>query len=219
MRPPGAVIFDFDLTLVESTEGVTDCANYALQALGLPTVSTDRVRQTIGLTLPHTFHALSGTDDAALMRAYLEHYRMRADAVMLDMVSFIPGAGDALSAIRDLGFRTGVVSSRFRYRIAAMLDRAGLCPAIDVVVGAEDVARHKPDPEGIHKALRALEVTAGRAFYVGDHQVDAEAAAAAGVRFVAVLSGVTGRGGWTSHDAVSVIDSVADLPGVLQIAT
>jgi phosphoglycolate phosphatase len=100
-----------------------------------------------------------------------------------------------------------------------MLDRAGLCPAIDVVVGAEDVARHKPDPEGIHKALRALEVTAGRAFYVGDHQVDAEAAAAAGVRFVAVLSGVTGRDGWTSHDAVSVIDSVADLPAVLQIAT
>lgn len=81
MRPPGAVIFDFDLTLVESTEGVTDCANYALQALGLPTVSTDRVRQTIGLTLPHTFHALSGKD------AWTSH-----DAVsVIDSVADLPG--------------------------------------------------------------------------------------------------------------------------------
>ena len=36
MKPADAVISDFDLTLVESIEGVTDCANDALQALGRP---------------------------------------------------------------------------------------------------------------------------------------------------------------------------------------
>lgn len=41
-RKPRAVIFDFDLTLVESTEGVAHCVNYALGTLGLPQVTTEQ---------------------------------------------------------------------------------------------------------------------------------------------------------------------------------
>src|SRR5687768_5867248 len=106
MTWPDAIAFDFDLTLVDSADAVTDCANYALQALGLPLADADRVRQTIGLPLPHTFHALSGVDDTELARAYVEHYRVRADVVMVDMVRFLPGAGDALRAVRERGSRT-----------------------------------------------------------------------------------------------------------------
>lgn len=212
MTWPGAVAFDFDLTLVDSAEAVTDCANYALHAVGLPPADVDRVRRTIGLPLSHTFHALSGLDDADLAREYVEHYRIRADVVMLDMVRFLPGAGEALRVIRGRGLRTAIVSSRFRYRIAAMLDRAGLRDTIDVIVGAEDVARHKPDPEGLVQALRTLNVPAGRALYVGDHQVDAEAAAAAQVRFVAVTSGVTAGDIWARYRPVAILDSVADIP-------
>lgn len=210
-----AVVFDFDLTLVESTEAVVDCANHALQALGFPPVGTDRIRQTIGLPLAGTFHALAGTDDPDLTRAYLDHYRARADLVMVDMVRFLPGAASALRAIRHHGLRTAIVSSRFRYRIAAMLERAALHDTIDVIVGAEDVAHPKPDPEGIHRALTALALASDSVVYVGDHQVDAEAAAAAGVRFVAVLSGMTGRDAWACYTPLAIIDSVADLPRVL----
>ena len=49
-----------------------------------------------------------------------------------------------------------------------------------VVVGFEDVARHKPDPEGVELALGRLGVLPKEALLVGDSAADIEAARAAG---------------------------------------
>ena len=218
MPGPSAVLFDFDLTLVESTGAVAACANYALREMGLPGVTADRVRQTIGLPLAHTLEALTGIADPGLQRVYLDHYRVRADAIMTEMVEFLPGAQDALRAVRRQGLQTAIVSSRVRHRIESILERGGVRWAIDAVIGIEDVANPKPHPEGIQNALRALGVPARHAVYVGDHLVDAQAAAAAGVRFVGVLSGTTPRDAWARHQPAAVIATVADLPGWLVVS-
>ncbi len=49
-----------------------------------------------------------------------------------------------------------------------------------MVVGFEDVARHKPDPEGVELALDRLGVLPKQALLVGDTAADIEAARAAG---------------------------------------
>jgi phosphoglycolate phosphatase-like HAD superfamily hydrolase len=72
MTQPRAVLFDFDLTLVDSVQGVTDSANHALHALGLPTVGAEVVRRTIGLPLEQTLTELSGSTDPALMAGYVD---------------------------------------------------------------------------------------------------------------------------------------------------
>ncbi len=79
----------------------------------------------------------------------------------------------------------------------------------------EDVTHHKPHPEGISQALQALGVQPPNAIYVGDHPVDAQAAAAAQVPFIAVLTGVTGREVWASFAPRTIIETVGELPGVL----
>jgi pyrophosphatase PpaX len=56
----------------------------------------------------------------------------------------------------------------------------------EVVIGAEDTERHKPDPAPILEALRRLGAPAGHAAYVGDSPFDIRAAKAAGVLAVAV---------------------------------
>lgn len=58
--PPEAVLFDFDLTLADSTAGVIDCANHALTAVGLPAAKAGSVVRTIGLPLPQSFRMLTG---------------------------------------------------------------------------------------------------------------------------------------------------------------
>ncbi len=57
---------------------------------------------------------------------------------------------------------------------------------MDVVIGAEDTERHKPDPDPVLEALRRLGVDAADAAYVGDSPFDIRAAKAAGVHAVAV---------------------------------
>ncbi len=104
------------------------------------------------------------------------------------------------------------MSTKFRYRIEAILTRDGLLEAFACIVGGEDVSQHKPHPEGLRLALARLEVAAERALYVGDSAVDAEAARCAGVPFAPVLSGTTPRAAFAGAGARAAVENLADLP-------
>jgi len=85
-----------------------------------------------------------------------------------------------------------------------------------VIVGGEDVTRHKPDPEGLQRALASLGIEGDQALYVGDHPVDGQAAAGAGVRFVRVLTGEDfGDEPWAGIDPLATIADVGALPAVI----
>jgi pyrophosphatase PpaX len=56
----------------------------------------------------------------------------------------------------------------------------------DVLVGAEDTERHKPDPDPVLEALRRIGADPGEAVYVGDSPFDIRAGNAAGVYTIAV---------------------------------
>ena len=50
-----AVIFDFDYTLGDSSNGIALSINYALERLGYEAQKMDAIRKTIGLSLKETF--------------------------------------------------------------------------------------------------------------------------------------------------------------------
>ena len=52
------LIFDFDYTLGDSTEGIFASVNYALERLGHPQADREAVRKTIGLHLEETYRVL-----------------------------------------------------------------------------------------------------------------------------------------------------------------
>ncbi len=49
--PFRAVLFDFDYTLGDSSEGIVLCVNRALESLGRPPAPPEAIRPTIGLSL------------------------------------------------------------------------------------------------------------------------------------------------------------------------
>ena len=210
-----AILFDFDLTLADSSAGVTECANHALRALGFAAAEPALVHQTIGLSLVQSFRALSGIDDPSLGVAYAKHFGEHADRVMAELVCLYPGAADTIRDLRGRGLRTAIVSTKFRYRIEDILKRAGSSGLVDVIVGGEDVAQHKPDPESLLRALRLLDVHPSRSVYVGDHLVDARAAAGAQIPFIGVLTGATDAATWAAFAPLRIIASVTELPAVL----
>ena len=55
-----AVLFDFDFTLADSSEGIVVCMNHALARLGLPPAPADAIRRTIGLDLHTALANLAG---------------------------------------------------------------------------------------------------------------------------------------------------------------
>ncbi|HEV8533847.1 MAG TPA: HAD-IA family hydrolase [Methylomirabilota bacterium] len=208
-------MFDFDLTLADSTAGAVECVSYALLKMGLPPVDRTAICSTVGLSLPRIFYALTGASDPASMGEFSHWFVERADEVMADLTVMFPQVPGTLATLRRSGIRTAIVSTKFRRRIKGILAREKLADAFELIVGGEDVAQHKPDPEGLNRALAGLKVTAADSVYVGDHPVDAEAAQRAGVRFIAVLSGSSLVSDFVEYEAAGILSSLEELPPVL----
>ncbi len=208
-------MFDFDLTLADSTPGAVECVSYALLKMGLPPVDRAAICSTVGLSLPRIFQTLTGASDPASMGEFSHWFVERADEVMADLTVMFPQVPGTLAMLRRSGIRTAIVSTKFRYRIEGILAREKLVDAFDVIVGGEDVTQHKPDPEGLKRALAGLNVEAADSVYVGDHPVDAEAARRAGVRFIAVLSGSSAKSDFAQYQIAHFLSSVEELPRVL----
>lgn len=204
-----AVIFDFDYTLGDSTAGIALSANYALERLGFEPRGIPEIRKTIGLTLRETFAALTGRSDEA--ERFTELFREKADEVMTANTVLYPDTVAVLEALRERGFKTGIVTTKYRYRIEQILDKFGAAGLIDVIVGAEDVRAEKPAPEGLLAAISRL--GADSVLYVGDSVVDAKTAANAGVDFAAVLTGATEK---VDFDGYNKVCTAENLTAVLQ---
>lgn len=215
MSKARAVLFDFDLTLADSTAGAVECVNYALAEMALPRAEPDAIRATIGFSLAATLASLTGLSEPALAQKFSTHFVRRADLRMAELTSVFPDAAATLDQLKAARIKTGIASTKFRYRIEAILARHGLLEAFDVIVGGEDVMRHKPDPEGLEKALERLGVRPGDSLYVGDHPVDAEAAAAAGIPFAAVFTGAAARGDFERWPNSAFLGSLRDIAPLL----
>ena len=87
-----------------------------------------------------------------------------------EQVTLIDGAGEVISRLQEKGYRLGVVSSGSQRRIAREISETGL--AFDVVVCNEDVVNKKPHPEGLEKAMRALDCRGESSCYIGDTPED-----------------------------------------------
>jgi len=211
VRKARAVLFDFDLTLADSTLGAVECVNYALGAMALPRAEPEAIRATIGFSLAATLASLTGLTEPALARDFSAHFVKRADLRMAELTSVFPEVAETLDRLKSAGIKAGIVSTKFRYRIETILARQGLSEAFDVIVGGEDVMRHKPDPEGLVKAVDRLGMRPGDSLYVGDHPVDAEAAVAAGIPFAAVLTGAAVRSDFERWPDSAFLGSLRDL--------
>ncbi|ETW97780.1 HAD family hydrolase [Candidatus Entotheonella palauensis] len=210
-----AVVFDFDYTLADSSAGILECIDYALQQMSLPSAPESRMRESIGLTLPKTLTFLTGNEDpgtgAEFTRLFVEH----ADRIMADHTVLYETAPQVITALRAAGLPLGIVSTKYRYRIEGILRREALLEHFDIIVGGEDVTDHKPHPISLQQALRHLSCPPAHAVYIGDHSVDAEAAGRAGVPFVAVLTGTSGRHHFDTAQCLGILDDLSALPSLL----
>jgi phosphoglycolate phosphatase len=215
--PIKAILFDFDLTLADASEGIYQCMNHALNAFNYPPAGFEAVKKTIGHTLPDSFRILTGNTDAKTAESFVKVYVAHADKVMNENTFIFPPVLDVLQALSEKNLDTAIVSTKYRYRIDAVLKRDNLSPYVGCVIGGEDVKNHKPDPEGILLAIEKLGIARDEALYIGDSTIDAEAARNAAVEFCGVLTGTTGIDEFKQLNVKHIIPDLSGLIGILGI--
>ena len=211
-----AIIFDFDLTLADSTKGIIECVNFALERLNLPQADDERIKRTIGMSLEDTFLRLTGQANGQNVSLFASNFVKRADQVMVDLTSVFDSVPATTERLIEMGFELGIVSTKFRYRIEEILEREGLSNRFGVIIGGEDVAEHKPHPGALTTAISRMQMDASDVLYVGDSKVDALTAARAKVPFIAVLSGATSKVEFNEVPKIAVINDISALPRLLR---
>ncbi len=206
-----AIIFDFDYTLGDTTNGIVLSAQYALEQMGEEEKGYEAIKKTIGLSLSETYKALTGNMDEARADRFFDLFKEKADEVMVDSAQLYPGVKEMLVNLREKGYRIGIVTTKFAYRVRNIMKKFDAEELLDVVIGVGDVTKVKPDPEGVLLAVKQLGVKVEDALYVGDSYVDAKAAEAAGMRFAGVLTGTTTREEFLKYPREGVEDKVTVL--------
>jgi FMN phosphatase YigB (HAD superfamily) len=92
------------------------------------------------------------------------------------------GAHNALTQLKQAGFKLGVVSNR-ENPYSHELDQLGITPFFDFSLAAGEVQSYKPQPGIFEAALQRIETPAEAAMYVGDNYfADVVGAKRAGLR-------------------------------------
>jgi phosphoglycolate phosphatase len=187
-----AVLFDLEDTLVKTPWSVRQ---HVLE------FRRDTRRKLIDLGIPKT--VLEGIKRATIMRNIASEYvqrhfsEERARIYRREMEIFLnhyeldsakksrlfPETISTLQTLRELGAKMGLVTNTSRRAVDVVFKIHGLKKYFDVVVTREDVAKLKPDPEGVLVATRKL--GAKRFLVVGDLVLDM--LAAKGANGVAIM--------------------------------
>ncbi len=173
-----AVLFDLDGVLVDSYALWFQLQNQAARELGYPPITEARYRAGWGQSTRDDRDMFFPHHDVQDVEAfYGAHYFEHLDHLVVP-----PGVPEVYARLGELGIRSAVCTNTQASLAAEIVRRAGARP--DVIVGGDDVARGKPAPDMIFRALELLGVSAEDAWMVGDSSYDRDAARAAGVRFV-----------------------------------
>ena len=182
-----AALFDFDGTLVDTTDLIYQSMRHAAGEVLGREVAREVLMANVGQPLPRQMELLSAEHAEALLNSYRLHNEENHDALIKEF----PGVEEALARLRWAGVQVAVVTSKRRFSVdMALKNFPGLGEVVDQWVTMEDTNEHKPRPEPLHKGLELLgNVPREEATYVGDSPFDVAAAKAARVKSIAVSWG------------------------------
>ncbi|MDQ2751882.1 MAG: HAD family phosphatase [Bacteroidota bacterium] len=184
-----AVIFDMDGVLINSHPHNAQALDLVLSEYGLNF-------STIVLDYGEKWKSASFKD---LLQWLSDHHGVTIDIVgfskKVDESSFeIMGSrGDLidmllpvlLTELKKNDVKLGVASSSQRGRIHKTLELIGIDHYFDVVIGAEDVTRHKPSPDVYIKVAQLLSVSPSECLVFEDSIAGVASAKTAGTKVVA----------------------------------
>ena len=202
-----AVLFDWDGTLIDTTEHVYEANVAVMKSFGLPPLTRERYGAAFSPNWRRMYAALGVPEHLVEGAASVWHGAYKGHSAEL-----LPGAYPALERLVAAGIPLGVVTAGDRKVVAEQLRRTGVADLIGSAVYGDDSVEQKPDPAPLRRGLAALghASTPAETAYLGDTLDDVRMARAAGVHAVGIHSPFFHPDDFYTADAHEHAPSVAD---------
>ena len=181
------VLFDLDGTLMDSHRMVIRCYAHLFEKYGDPKDFTEEIQNEVfGPPLHVEMEKLFPDMDPDFM---VQEYRTyQKSKTWDDVMKLFPHAIETLSFLQKENCVMGIVSSRLSTSCNDWLEKLGIASYFSIVLGRDQFAKAKPEPDGILDACRLLQADPDHCMYVGDNASDVIAAQRAGVYSVGFIS-------------------------------
>lgn len=216
-----AIVFDLDGTLVDSVPDIHAATAAFLTERGhdpldLATI-TGFVGNGVPVLLERVLRAAGEAADPESLQAALPRFHEIYGAAPSALSTLYPGVPEALRALDEAGYALGVCTNKPEGPARQMLDDLGIAAFITALTGGDTLAARKPDPAPLRHTAGQLAVDLAAVVYVGDSEVDAATAAAAGVPFLLFTEGYRKSpvAEIAHHGALSHFSELPDLLGGL----
>lgn len=216
-----AAAIDLDGTLLDTAPDLVAAANAMRAELGLAPLSFDTVVTYVGKGADNLVHRtltgrLDGRAEPAAFAAGREAFhRLYAQLNGRDTRDY-PGMREGLAAMRALGLRLAVVTNKPMAFTVPLLERTGLAPHFELVIGGDTLPQKKPDPAPMLHACARLGLPPKRVVAIGDSLNDAQAARAAGMPVLAVPYGYNEGRDVRELDVDGIVQTLLEAAGWLQ---
>jgi HAD superfamily hydrolase (TIGR01509 family) len=211
-----AVIFDWDGTLADTRKAVVQSFQKVLKETGC-TVSDEFIERRMGIgtkkTILEAFRECQMRIDVSTLEKLAEE-KIRIHAGLADIISLFDGATDLLEELQGKT-KIALATMSNRKVVDSLLPAKEIRGYFDVVVTADDVSNPKPDPEVFLVSAAELGVKTENCVVVEDSVFGVRAAKTAGMRCIAVPSGVYSREELREENPDLIVGSLAEKDKIL----
>lgn len=206
------LIFDLDGTLIDSSRGVAESVNYALEKTGQPLQPPERIKKYIGCPLDQMFADFTDQPYDIL----LKHFRIKAATAVVQSAKPLAKVDQTIRALHREGYRMGIATTKIRSQVDDILSRLGWSDFFAAVSGGDEVAQVKPAPDIFRLTLKRMGVTKERTIVIGDTSNDVLGARAAGLAVIAIPSEFGDPEALASSKPDHLIGEFDQLPGMIE---
>ena len=205
------MVFDHDMTIVDSSYALMASFNYVARHEGLPEVSHELTMKYIATPLPTFCEGLLGD----YRPEWLKLYREATAIYEPELIRPFDDTVSTMKALRERGIKLAVLSNREYPR--QVLERTGLAEYFDEIVGAlEPYGKlpYKPNPAMLNELMKHMNISASETVYVGDADIDVLTAESANVRPIGITKGNFTKEEFMLLGAWKAIDTLSELIGI-----
>jgi phosphoglycolate phosphatase len=208
------VMLDFDGTIADSFASVISCAGKMCKDAGIP-FDKSVIENNMGCTTESCISLISGSSDPEVIERLTAAYNVIYRREGLDMIELFDGVLDTVKSLHQKGVKFAITSNNVVPAISYVVERLGLMPYLDCIVGVECVEHGKPEPDIAFEALRRTGVSPDEAVAVGDSVFDMSMGRGAGCHCCGVSYGCDSVETLTKIGAEWVIDSFSELEKIV----
>lgn len=183
MKP--LAVFDLDGTLIDSRADLVASANEMLASFGAAPLADSAVAGFVGdgakMLVARSLRAggVPPGDLGVALERFLEIYNGR----LLETTQPYEGISALIDDAVDLGVVLGVITNKPEAPSLTILNAFNLTMSFGWVIGGDGKFPRKPDPASLNWLIADAGADPARTLFVGDSQIDADTARAAGTRF------------------------------------